>query len=132
MIFLLKTAFKIAGFIFTVALPILMFGGVIPYTHGGKSAGFTTMGYIAVCIFLAIVAAKIRSKIKTRPESLKRGIFLSLFPLGAWIVVKLGVNKIVTLTANIAQYWDSVIIFVCLGCLFYIASEAMGERNNKE
>ena len=128
----LRCAFKIAGFIFSFFIPVLMFGGIIPYTRDESASGFTTMGYIALAVVLAVVASKVKAKIKTRPESLKRGILLSLFPLGIWAVVKIGVNKIVALVSNIALYWNQVLVFVIIGSLFYIAAEAMGERNNEK
>ena len=129
---MLKLAFRIAGFTFTVVMPLLMFGGIIPYTHDGKAAGFTTMGYIALFIFLVILAAKLRSRIKARPEGLTRGILLTLFPIGAWVLIKLGINKIVALASNIDVYWDNVLLFVIVGSMFYIAAEAMGERLDKK
>jgi hypothetical protein len=128
----LKTAFRIAGFTFTVAIPILMFGGIIPYTHEGKAAGFTTMGYLALVVFVIILAAKLRSRLKERPESLARGVLLALFPLGAWAVIRIGLDKIVALATNISEYWGSVLVFLLIGCMFYVGAEAIGEKEKNK
>lgn len=122
-----KTIFKLLGFLFMIIAPIIMFGGVIPYTHEGIAAGLTTMGYIAVAVVALIAAIKCRSAIKRRKESLARGLLLSIFPIGAWLLVRLGTSKIASLAVNIAEYWDRVLIFIVIGAGFYIAAEAMGE-----
>ena len=59
----LKYAFSILGFSFQYIIPIILFGGVIPYTHDGISAGLTKMGYIAIIVICIIIGKKIKEKL---------------------------------------------------------------------
>ena len=123
-----KKIFKLLGFIFMVICPIVIFGGVIPYTHEGKIAGFTTMGYIALAVIAFILSLKLYALVKKQKESLTRGLILFAFPCAWWFIIWLGINKLVSLATSIAAYWDRVLIFVILGGVCYIASEAMGVK----
>lgn len=121
----LKYAFYILGFAFQYCIPLLLFGGVIPYTHENLSAGLTGMGYIAIIIFGLIIGKKIKEKLLQRPKTLLRGIFLSLFPIAMWLIVNLCLGWIVGFVDEISLYWDKIIPFIVLGRLFYTIEEAM-------
>lgn len=124
---MLKRIFNLLGFCFTVICPLILFGGVIPLTHGGIAAGLTTMGYIVVAIIAVILSCKLYAYVKTRKESLGRGIALFAFPLAWWLIIWMGLQNIVTLINNLSLYWWRVIIFLCIGGFFRICAEAMGE-----
>lgn len=115
-----------------VIVPIMLFGGIVPYTHGKTSAGFTTMGYVALAVLALILSMKLRSAIKKRNESLGRGVILLMFPVGWWIIVKVGISKLVTLVNNISEYWNNVLGFILLGGIFYIIAETIGEDGDSK
>lgn len=121
----LKYAFYTLGFAFQYVIPLLLFGGVVPYTHDGIRAGLTGMGYIAIIIFCLIVGKKIKEKLLQRPKSLLRGIFLSLFPIAMWLIVNIGLGWIIGFVDEISLYWDKIILFIVLGRLFYTIEEAI-------
>lgn len=121
----LKLAFSLLGFIFEFCIPIILFGGVIPYTYETAQTGLTKMGYIAIIIFALIVSKKIKEKLLQRKKSLVRGLFLSVFPIVMWLIVNLSVDWIVGFIADFASYWDKVIIFIILGRLFYTIEETL-------
>ena len=121
----LRYAFSFLGFVFEYIIPLILFGGVIPYTHDGVAAGFTKMGYIAIIVFLLIIGKKIKEKLLQREKSLARGIILSIFPIVFWLVINLGISWVMGFIDSLSVYWDKIILFIILGRLFYTAEEAM-------
>lgn len=120
-----------AGFILQYIIPIVLFGNVIPYVHGSLSSRLTAMGYLAVATIAIIVCYKLQNKIHEMPKGLVRALLLSLFPIGFWVLVKIGINHLLTLIVSVAQYWGYVIIFILIGRLFYIISELIYDRGDK-
>ena len=117
------------GFIFQYIIPILLFGNVIPYT---REAGLTLVGYLAILTIVLIASGKLRGKLHEMPKGLVRALLLSLFPIVYWLVVKIGINYILSLFVSLAQYWGYVIIFIFLGRLFYVIGEAIYDNNEKK
>ena len=124
----LKIAFSVLGFTFQYILPLLFFGGVIPYTHDGKTAGLTSMGYIALMVLIIVFYDQIRKFVLSQPKSLVRGLMLSAFPIFIWIVVNIGLDWIVNTIDALVLYWDRVIIFIVIGRIFYVIEETMSAK----
>lgn len=120
------------GFTFEYILPILLFGGVVPYTRDTVEAGLTKAGYIALALIALILIRKAKEKIITLPKSLARGAVLSLFPLIVWVVVNVGLSWCLSAIESLCLYWDRILLFVVLGRVFYIMEEALTERESKE
>ena len=126
----LKFAFSILGFTFQYILPILFFGGVIPYTHDGKQAGLTSMGYIALMVVIIVFYDQIRKFVLSQPKSLVRALVLSAFPIFIWFVINMCLGWIVNTIDALVLYWDRVILFIVLGRIFYTIEETMSSKNN--
>ena len=120
------------GSIFQYAIPIILFGNVIPYTHESLEAGLTVMGYIAIAITAIIISGKLKNKLNSMKKGLVRALLLSLFPVVYWFVAKIGINYILNLFSALAQYWGYIIIFILLGRLFYIISELICDNGEKD
>ena len=120
------------GFIFQYIIPIILFGNVIPYTHGSLSAGLTKMGYIAVAIIVIVICGKLKNKLHEAPKGLVRALLLSLFPIVYWVIAKIGINCILNLFASLARYWGYLIIFILIGRLFYVISEIIYDKDGKK
>ena len=126
----LKLAFSALGFTFQYIIPLILFGGVIPYTHEGESAGFTKMGYIAIIAVLLIVGNKVKEFLIAQPKSIFRGVVLSLFPIAFWLVIQLALSWLVGFVGDIVNYWDRIILFIVIGRVFYITEEAMSAKES--
>lgn len=120
------------GFSFQYILPILLFGGVVPYTRDTVEAGLTKAGYIALALIVLILIKKAKEKIITLPKSIARGAVLSLFPVIVWAVVNMGLSWCLSAFGSLCVYWDRILIFIVLGRVFYVMEEALTERENKE
>ena len=123
-----KNIFATLGFLFQYCIPLLLFGSVIPYTHDGIRAGLTTMGYVAIFVFVYICGKKIKEKVVALPKSTHRGLILSLFPVLTWFLVNLSVDWIVGFISDFAQYWEKILIFIIIGRLFYIIHESEASK----
>jgi hypothetical protein len=117
--------------VFQYIIPILLFGNVVPFTHGTVRAGLTVAGYIAGGIMLFIVMNKAKEWLHSKPKSLARGITLSLFPIAIWFVINIGLNGVYNFLISFIKYWHYIIIFIIIGRIFYIADEAMCEKETK-
>lgn len=120
------------GFFFEYLLPIILFGGVVPYTHGELAAGLTRAGYYAIFIVAYILAKKGKEKLLTLKKSAVRGILLSLFPVAFWLIGFIGLKYILGAIDSLVLYWHRIIIFIVIGRLFYIAEEAIQEKGLTE
>lgn len=121
-----------AGFIFQYIIPILLFGNVVPFTHGTVQAGLTVAGYIAGGILLFIIINKAKEWLHSKPKSLARGITLSLFPIAIWLVINIGLEGVYNFLNSFINYWHYVIVFIIIGRLFYITDEALCEKETKD
>lgn len=120
------------GFIFQYIIPIILFGNVIPYTHESLEAGFTVMGYIAIAIIVIIISGKFKDKLNGMKKGLMRALLLSIFPVAYWLIAKIGINYILNLFVALARYWGYIIIFIVIGRLFYIISELVYDKSQKD
>lgn len=114
---------RVCGFLFQYIVPVLIFGRVVPYTHGALAAGLTRAGYFAGALVLYIIARKARESILEKPKGAVRGILLSLFPLAFWLIVNAGAGWLVGIATALAEYWKNILIFIIIGRLFYIGEE---------
>ncbi len=119
--------FRILGFTFEIITPILLFGVVIPYTHGTLEKGLTGFGYLAIIIIAIIIGSKIKKGAEKLPKSLFRGIVLAIFPILGWVIVNIGSGYLTEFIINFGEYWDKTLVFVIIGRIFYIIDEAGGE-----
>lgn len=123
---------SVIGFIFQYIVPIVLFGNVIPYTHESLEAGLTVMGYIAIAVLILILSGKLKEKLQHMHKGLVRALLLSLFPIAYWLIVKIGVNYLLSLFVALAQYWGYIIIFILIGRLFYILGEIVYDRSDND
>lgn len=123
---------SVIGFIFQYIVPIVLFGNVIPYTHESLEAGLTVMGYIAIAVLILILSGKLKEKLHHMHKGLVRALLLSLFPIAYWLIVKIGVNYLLSLFVALAQYWGYIIIFILIGRLFYILGEIVYDRSDND
>lgn len=120
------------GFIFQYIIPIILFGNVVPFTHGAVRAGLTVSGYIAGGTLLFIIINKIKAWLHSKPKSLTRGVILSAFPVAIWIIINIGLESVNRFLSSFIGYWHYVIVFIIIGRLFYIADEALAEKETKD
>lgn len=129
---IVKLLLPCLGFLFQYIIPIILFGNVIPFTHGAIKAGLTASGYIACGVLLFILIRKLKEWLHSKPKSLTRGIILSIFPIAIWVIVNIGLGAVERFIASFIGYWHYVIIFIIIGRLFYIADEALADKETKE
>lgn len=115
------------GFLFQYIMPIVVFGMVIPYTHGTMEAGITGAGIVALAIICIILCNKLKDTLKTQPKCTFRGIILSLFPIGIWCVLGIGVDKVAKFFFTLIDYWWFALIFIIIGRIFYIIEESLSD-----
>lgn len=128
---IIKSALCVFGFFFQYIMPIILFGNVLPYTHDGVKAGLTKAGYFAFAIIAVILARKAKEKLLGLPKSLKRGLVLSIFPCVYWLIAKIGVDYLVSFLVSFSNWWDSLIVFILIGRMFYTCYEAFCESEVK-
>ena len=104
----------ITSFIFETALPIILFGNVLPYTHEAKSAGFTRIGYIAVCVLIVLAAFKIVRCID-KTHAFRRQIIISALILAVWIFIGNGLEYLADILNGLCAYWGRVTMFIIIG-----------------
>lgn len=120
------------AFVFQYVIPVLLFGNVIPFTHGAVKAGLTASGYIAGGILLFFIINKAKEWLHSKPKGLVRGIILSLFPISIWVIVNVTLGAIERFLASFISYWHYVIIFIVIGRIIYVVDEALAEKEAKE
>lgn len=123
---------SVIGFIFQYIVPIVLFGNVIPYTHESLEAGLTVMGYIAIAVLILILSGKLKEKLQHMHKGLVRALLLSLFPIAYWLIVKIGINYLLSLFVALTQCWGYIIIFILIGRLFYILGEIVYDRSDND
>lgn len=121
----LATFFQFAGFSIQYLFPIAIFGDIVPYTKDSVGKCLTGMGYIAIALVLFFVAKKLKEWLLQRPKSIKRALVLSVFPIVWWLAILIGVDFLSTFVLKFANYWDNVIVFILLGRVCYVISEAL-------
>ena len=119
------------GFTFQYIIPLVLFGGVVPYTHSGVDKGLTKMGYIAFAVAAVIVSIKIREYFVKHKKGLVRGLILSAFPIAVWIIIGIGLGMVADFVYNLSQYWGRMLIFIVIARVFYIMEEWISEKNEK-
>lgn len=122
-----KISLRILAFLCMYIAPILLFSGVKPFIHGEIKAGMTRLGYIAIALISVLCWLKITDYVKKQKESVPRALFLCVTPIAVWVLVNLGIDHIAETVTDIAHYWDKVLIFVLLGCIFNVFAERIKE-----
>lgn len=121
----LKTTLLIFSYLLQYITPIALFGLVIPFTHGEIKAGLTGTGIVALCIIAVMLYGKIKEKASTHLHGAVRAIVLSIFPIAIWLIAGIGIKKLMMFINSLIDYWWIAFIFIILGRLVYIVSEAL-------
>ena len=129
---ILRKSLPLWAFLMQYIMPVVLFGNVVPYTHGAVKAGFTFAGIIALSVVAFILSRKFKEWVKTKPKSTIRAIILSIFPVVIWFIVFIAVNKFVEFANSILHYWEWVIVFIAIGRIIYIIDETLCEQERKE
>lgn len=116
------------GFLFQYIMPIVIFGMVIPYTHGSLSAGLTGSGIVALAIIILIVAGKLKDILKDQPKCWLRALILSAFPISIWCVLGIGLDKVANFFITLIDYWWFALIFIIVGRIFFIIEETLNGK----
>lgn len=125
-----KISLHLLAFLCMYIAPILLFSGVKPFIHGEIKAGMTKIGYIALAVIAVIIWHKITKYVKKQKESVPRALFLCVTPIAVWLLVNMGINYIAETVTDLAQYWDKVLLFLILGCMFNVFAERIKEDDN--
>ena len=119
---------SVCAFLIQYIVPIIIFGDVIPYTHGQLAAGLTKAGWVALAVIVIIISRKLRDKLHEFPKSLLRALALSVFPIVSWAIVFIGFKYIEAFVHNFNIYWKNILIFIIIGRLLSIISETLWEK----
>jgi O-antigen/teichoic acid export membrane protein len=111
----LKIILTVLSYILQYFMPIALFGYVVPYYHGDVGAGLTGAGIVALCIAIIILYSKLKEKIKAHSEGITREIFLSIFHIAIWVILGIGINKVMEFVNLLIRYWWVAFIFIILG-----------------
>lgn len=128
----LATFFSIVGFAVQYLFPIILFGDIVPYTRDGLGKCLTGMGYIAIALAVYFASKKVKEWLLQKPKSIKRALWLSVFPIVWWVVIFIGADFLSAFVLDFSNYWDKVILFIILGRGCYVVSEALSEEGVKE
>lgn len=120
------------SFSFQYLIPLILFGGVVPYTHDGISAGLTTMGYVAVGVLCFIIIRKLKESVLNQDKSLLRGLLLAVFRIVPYVLIGLAGSWLCGFISRLVAFWWDMLIFVALSCAFTIIEEALYEKKVKE
>ena len=121
----------VLSFVFQYIIPLVLFGGVIPYTHDGIAAGLTNMGYIAIAIGVLIVCGKLEKLAERIEDPLTRTSVQVAFPLGKWILVGFALNWTVDFINKITRYWWQMLIFIVIGLILRVMAAAFHSKEMK-
>ena len=124
---ILKNGMFVLSYIFQYIMPIVLFGGVIPYFHGDIGAGLTGCGVIAVCLVLALIYRKVKAVIKDKLTGVAQALLLSIFPIAMWVTVGKGIYGVMNFVNSLIDYWWVALIFIILGRVCAIVGEAIKE-----
>lgn len=113
------------GFLFQYIMPIIVFGMVIPYTHGELEAGLTGAGIVALAIVILIIANKLKEVLKDQPKCWLRALILSIFPIAIWCVLGIGLDKVANFFLTLIDYWWFALTFIIIGRVFFIVEETL-------
>ena len=114
------------GFSFQYIMPIVVFGMVIPYTHGTMEAGLTGAGIVALAIIIAICGSKIKEALKSQPKCwLRAAILYLLFPTAIWCVLGIGLDKVANFFLTLIDYWWFALSFIVVGGIFFVIEETL-------
>ena len=118
----------VLSFTFQYIVPLVLFGGVIPYTHDGIAAGLTNMGYIAIAIGVLIICGKVEKYSEKISDPLVRTSIQVTFPLGKWILVGFALNWTVDFINKITRYWWQMLIFIIIGLMLRVMASAFVKK----
>lgn len=122
---ILKNGMFVLSYIFQYIMPIVLFGGVVPYTHGELGAGLTGCGVIALCLVLFLLYRKVKEFIKNKLTGVAQALLLSIFPIAMWVTVGKGIYGVMSFVNTLVDYWWTALIFIILGRVCAIVAEAL-------
>lgn len=125
-----RVLFAILGFTFTYAVPILLFGCVIPFVRGELERGLTSMGIFALCVLIIIGIGRLKKRIKEWKPSLARGILNSLFRAVPVVIIAVFLEWLIPFANDLLLYWYRIIPFFIIGCIFYVLEEMFASEVN--
>ncbi len=128
----IRGALVACSIIFTYVLPIILFGYVIPYTHGTLSAGLTGAGYVMLAIVAIIIFSKIKKKVHTLPKTIFKGILLALFSISTWVLLGIGIDFVRMFVATLLNYWWKAFIFIIIGQFFTLLDHILFAKTQNE
>lgn len=121
----LKIVLFTLSYIFSGVMPIILFGLVVPFTHGEIKAGLTGTGFVALCIILIMTYSKVKEKIKERIPGIVEGLIVAVFRVSIWLVLGIGIKKIMAFVNLMIDYWWISFIFIILGSLLFVGAKAI-------
>ena len=127
----LRTALYIFAYLSQYIMPIVLFGFVVPYFKGAMGPGVTGAGIVALCLALFITYRRIEKKIDESCKGFWHGFFLSIFPILMWVILGLGISRVLHFVNTLVDYWWIAFIFVILGRILTTVADAMAEKENK-
>lgn len=116
--------FRACGFFVQYIAPILLFGVVIPYTHGTLKGGLTGAGVFVALLLAFLIMKKTKAFFLDQKKSFVRGIILSIYPIVSWLIVLVCVSYVGTFVDKLLDFWRYVILFIVIGRVFYMMDEA--------
>ena len=125
----LRTVLYVFSYISQYLMPIILFGIVVPFYHGAIGPGMTGAGIIFTCLALSLAYRKIEKKIDDSVKGVWHGALLSLFPIIVWIVLGIGIQRVLTFVNTLIDYWWIAFIFILIGRICATVADAMEEKD---
>ena len=122
---ILKTVLFTLSYVLSFVIPIALFGLVVPFTHGEIKAGLTGTGFVAICLILIITYNKIKEKIKEHIPGIVEGIIVAAFRISIWLILGIGIKKIMAFINSMIDYWWIAFIFIILGGVIYVVAKSI-------
>lgn len=119
---------NLLGFTFQYLVPLVLFSGVIPYTHEGVAAGLTKMGYVAVAIAVFLVCHKLEKQLERIEDNVARVSLSSLFPIAKWALVGAVLSAFESFVVKLVGWWWQMLIFIVIGRLLFILAAAIHRK----
>ena len=125
-----KIALYATGYICQYIMPRVLFGLVVPYYHGTIAPGATGAGLVALCIALFFMYRKIEGKIESNCNGLWHGLLLSIFPITIWLILGIGIHRVLEFLNTLANYWWLSLIFIVIGRMCTTVADVLAERDD--
>ena len=124
----MRIALALCSYICQYLMPIILFGFVVPYYHGSMGLGATGAGIVALCIALLLIYGKLKVKISDNCKGAWHGILLSIFPISIWVILGIGIGKVLSFVNMLVDYWWIAFIFIIIGRICAIVVDVLAEK----